>query len=156
MKIGVPREIHAGEQRVATTPDVASQLIKLGYSVAVEAGAGAAAISSISGALRRPRRAARGRQREHGEDFDEGEVEQHLEGDDADKLSARILAVEHRIYPLALRLIAERHQMSPLAIASRKDLEKFFDKEVHLELYVKVSKDWRKDPRRLKRFGYNN
>ena len=43
MKIGVPREIHAGEQRVATTPDVASQLIKLGYSVAVEAGAGAAA-----------------------------------------------------------------------------------------------------------------
>ncbi|MDJ0904605.1 MAG: Re/Si-specific NAD(P)(+) transhydrogenase subunit alpha [Woeseiaceae bacterium] len=43
MKIGVPREIHAGEQRVATTPDVASQLIKLGYSVAIEAGAGAAA-----------------------------------------------------------------------------------------------------------------
>jgi len=43
MKIGVPREIHAGEQRVATTPDVASQLIKLGYSVAVEKDAGAAA-----------------------------------------------------------------------------------------------------------------
>jgi NAD(P) transhydrogenase subunit alpha len=43
MKIGVPREIHAGEQRVATTPDVATQLIKLGYSVAIEAGAGAAA-----------------------------------------------------------------------------------------------------------------
>jgi NAD(P) transhydrogenase subunit alpha len=43
MKIGVPREIHAGEQRVATTPDVASQLIKLGYSVAVESNAGAAA-----------------------------------------------------------------------------------------------------------------
>ena len=43
MKIGIPSEIHAGEQRVATTPDVASQLIKLGYSVAIEAGAGAAA-----------------------------------------------------------------------------------------------------------------
>jgi NAD(P) transhydrogenase subunit alpha len=43
MKIGIPREIHAGEQRVATTPDVASQLIKLGYSVAIESGAGAAA-----------------------------------------------------------------------------------------------------------------
>jgi NAD(P) transhydrogenase subunit alpha len=43
MKIGVPREIHAGERRVATTPDVAAQLIKLGFSVAVEAGAGAAA-----------------------------------------------------------------------------------------------------------------
>lgn len=46
MKIGVPREIHAGEQRVATTPDVASQLIKMGFSVAVEAGAGAAASCS--------------------------------------------------------------------------------------------------------------
>ena len=48
MKIGVPREIHSGEQRVATTPDVASQLIKLGYSVAVESGAGAAAKFSDS------------------------------------------------------------------------------------------------------------
>jgi len=43
MKIGVPREIHAGERRVATTPDVVSQLIKLGFSVAVEKDAGAAA-----------------------------------------------------------------------------------------------------------------
>ena len=40
MRIGVPREIHSGEQRVATTPDVVAQLIKLGFSVAVEAGAG--------------------------------------------------------------------------------------------------------------------
>ena len=48
MKIGVPREIHAGERRVATTPDVASQLIKLGFSVAVEKDAGAAAKFSNS------------------------------------------------------------------------------------------------------------
>jgi NAD(P) transhydrogenase subunit alpha len=43
MKIGVPREVHAEERRVATTPDVAAQLIKLGFSVAVESGAGARA-----------------------------------------------------------------------------------------------------------------
>jgi len=43
MRIGVPKEIHAGERRVATTPEVAAQLIKLGYSVTVEANAGAAA-----------------------------------------------------------------------------------------------------------------
>ena len=43
MRIGVPKEIHAGERRVATTPEVAAQLIKLGFSVAVETGAGAAA-----------------------------------------------------------------------------------------------------------------
>ena len=39
MRIGVPREIHAGEQRVATTPDVAVELIKLGFTVAVESDA---------------------------------------------------------------------------------------------------------------------
>jgi NAD(P) transhydrogenase subunit alpha len=43
MRIGVPKETVAGEKRVATTPDVAAQLIKLGFDVAVESGAGAAA-----------------------------------------------------------------------------------------------------------------
>ena len=43
MRIGVPRELYAGEKRVATTPDVAAQLIKLGFEVAVESKAGAAA-----------------------------------------------------------------------------------------------------------------
>ena len=43
MKIGIPRELYTGEKRVATTPDVASQLIKMGFDVAVESNAGAAA-----------------------------------------------------------------------------------------------------------------
>ena len=43
MKIGIPKEVHAGEKRVATTPDVAKQLIKLGFEVVIEAGAGSAA-----------------------------------------------------------------------------------------------------------------
>ena len=43
MRIGVPKEIHEGEMRVATTPDVAAQLQKLGFTVAVESGAGAGA-----------------------------------------------------------------------------------------------------------------
>lgn len=43
MKIGIPKEIHKGERRVASTPDVVAKLSKLGFSVAVEAGAGAAA-----------------------------------------------------------------------------------------------------------------
>ena len=46
MKIGVPKEIHAGERRVATTPDVAAQLIEMGFSVAVEKGAGVEASCS--------------------------------------------------------------------------------------------------------------
>ena len=43
MKIGIPKEVHAGEKRVATTPDVAKQLIKLGFEIVIEAGAGSAA-----------------------------------------------------------------------------------------------------------------
>ncbi|MZG31176.1 MAG: Re/Si-specific NAD(P)(+) transhydrogenase subunit alpha [Nitrospinae bacterium] len=43
MKIGIPKEVHEGEKRVATTPDVAKLLIKLGFEVAIEAGAGSAA-----------------------------------------------------------------------------------------------------------------
>jgi NAD(P) transhydrogenase subunit alpha len=41
--IGVPRETAAGEKRVATVPDVVEKLIKLGFKVAVESGAGDAA-----------------------------------------------------------------------------------------------------------------
>ncbi len=41
MRIGVPKETHQGEHRVATTPEVATLLQKLGYEVAVESGAGA-------------------------------------------------------------------------------------------------------------------
>ncbi len=43
MKIGVPKEVHEGERRVATTPAVAEHLQKLGFTVAIEAGAGAEA-----------------------------------------------------------------------------------------------------------------
>ena len=43
MQIGIPKELAAGEKRVATVPDVVEKLIKLGFSVAVESGAGDAA-----------------------------------------------------------------------------------------------------------------
>ena len=43
LTIGVPRETFAGEKRVATVPDVVEKLVKLGFGVHVETGAGAAA-----------------------------------------------------------------------------------------------------------------
>ncbi|HEY8608793.1 MAG TPA: Re/Si-specific NAD(P)(+) transhydrogenase subunit alpha [Noviherbaspirillum sp.] len=43
LMIGVPREVFPGEKRVATVPDVVEKLIKLGFSVIVESGAGDAA-----------------------------------------------------------------------------------------------------------------
>ena len=42
-----------------------------------------------------------------------------------------------------------------VGVEARKDLEKFFVKKVHLELYVKVNKNWRSNQKQLKRFGYN-
>jgi len=42
-RIGVPREIFPGEKRVATVPEVVEKLIKLGFAVAIESGAGDAA-----------------------------------------------------------------------------------------------------------------
>ena len=43
MKVGIPKEVHSGEKRVAATPEVVGQLIKLGFEVAVQSGAGVSA-----------------------------------------------------------------------------------------------------------------
>ena len=42
MKIGVPKEIYRGENRVATTPEAAEKLIKMGFDICIESGAGEA------------------------------------------------------------------------------------------------------------------
>ncbi|CAI8350877.1 MAG: GTPase Era [Owenweeksia sp. TMED14] len=41
-----------------------------------------------------------------------------------------------------------------VGIGSRKRMQNFFQKHVHLELFVKVQADWRNDRSKLKRFGY--
>jgi len=40
MRVGIPTEVHPGERRVAATPDTVQKLIKLGFEVSVQAGAG--------------------------------------------------------------------------------------------------------------------
>ena len=40
MRIGIPKESRAGERRVAGTPDTVTKLIKLGFDVCIESGAG--------------------------------------------------------------------------------------------------------------------
>lgn len=44
--------------------------------------------------------------------------------------------------------------LKKIGILARKELEHFFDKKIHLQLFVKVSKDWRSNSNALKRFGY--
>jgi len=46
--------------------------------------------------------------------------------------------------------------LKKVGIESRLDLEKFLDKKVFLELFVKVDPDWRDNASKLKRFGYSH
>ena len=45
--------------------------------------------------------------------------------------------------------------LKKVSTEARKALEKFFDKHIYLELFVKVDKDWRSSQRELDNFGYN-
>ena len=46
------------------------------------------------------------------------------------------------------------NKLKHVGIEARKDIEKFFDKRVFLELYVKVERDWRNRENKLRAFGY--
>ena len=45
--------------------------------------------------------------------------------------------------------------LKKVSTEARKSLEKFFDKPIFLEIFVKVDKDWRSSERELSHFGYN-
>ena len=45
--------------------------------------------------------------------------------------------------------------LKKVGMQAREDLEKFFGKQIFLETYVKVNKDWRSNMNQLRRFGYN-
>lgn len=52
-------------------------------------------------------------------------------------------------------LIGKRgEKIKRIGIEARKDIEKFFDKKVFLEIFVKVEKDWRNKENKLRAFGY--
>ncbi|WKW47058.1 GTPase Era [Myroides sp. JBRI-B21084] len=44
--------------------------------------------------------------------------------------------------------------LKKVGMEARAEMEKFFDKQVHIELFVKVNKDWRNNQYQLRRFGY--
>jgi GTP-binding protein Era len=45
--------------------------------------------------------------------------------------------------------------LKKVGMQAREDLEKFFGKQIHIEMFVKVNKDWRNNDYQLRRFGYN-
>ncbi len=83
----------------------------------------------------------------------EVETEEFFESDDIIRIRS-VIMVERE----SQKGIIIGHKGSALkrvGMQARKDLEKFFGKQIHLELYVKVNKNWRSDQRQLRRFGYN-
>ena len=74
--------------------------------------------------------------------------------------------VEDSIIKISAVIFVERNSQKGILIGhkgaalkkvgtqARRDLERFFEKKVHLELYVKVNKDWRSNAHALKGFGY--
>ncbi|RKN83557.1 GTPase Era [Ulvibacterium marinum] len=82
------------------------------------------------------------------------ETEEFLE--DADIIRMRSVIMVERDSQKGIIIGHKGSALKRVGVEARKDLEKFFGKQVHLELYVKVNKNWRSDSRQLKRFGYNN
>ena len=74
--------------------------------------------------------------------------------------------VEESIIKISAVIFVERNSQKGILIGhkgaalkkvgtqARRDLERFLEKKVHLELFVKVNKDWRSNANALKRFGY--
>ena len=83
------------------------------------------------------------------------------------KLSLKNLNQKNKIIKISSLIIVEKESQKGIIIGnkgnsiknigteSRKDLERFFNKKVFLELNVKVYKDWRKNSNYLKKLGYN-
>ena len=69
----------------------------------------------------------------------------------------RIRALIHVVRPSQKGIIIghKGQALKRTATEARKDIEAFFGKKVFLEMYVKVSKDWRDKDRSLRNFGYN-
>jgi GTPase len=73
---------------------------------------------------------------------------------------------EEKIIKMQVDILVERDSQKGIIIGdrgmalkkvgtmARKDLEAFFNKQVFIELFVKVDKDWRSSDNRLKNFGY--
>jgi GTP-binding protein Era len=79
-------------------------------------------------------------------------VEEFKEGDHLVKIRANIFV--SRESQKAIILGHQGKAIKQLGTNARLDIEKFLQKKVFLELFVKVDKDWRDSDRELKRFGY--
>ena len=79
-------------------------------------------------------------------------VEEYKEAEDIIRIRANIMV--SRDSQKGILIGHKGQKIKDLGIASRIDIEKFVDKKVHLELFIKVDKDWRDKEDKLKKHGY--
>jgi GTP-binding protein Era len=83
----------------------------------------------------------------------EVETEEFVEDDDIIRIRSVIMV--ERETQKGIIIGHKGEAIKKVGVQARKDLEKFFGKKIHIELYVKVNKNWRSNAKQLKRFGYN-
>ena len=80
------------------------------------------------------------------------EIESYKEEEAIDRIGATIHVARDSQKGI---IIGHRGEMlKKVGMAARKDMEEFLGKKVFLQLFVKVSSDWRNDDRKLRQFGY--
>lgn len=82
----------------------------------------------------------------------EVEIEEYKEGDKLDSIKAVIYV--SRESQKAIIIGHQGKMIKRVGTEARIDLEKFIDKKVYLELFVKVDPEWRNNDKKLKQFGY--
>ncbi|MEO4004464.1 MULTISPECIES: GTPase Era [unclassified Flavobacterium] len=82
------------------------------------------------------------------------ETEEFKEDDDIIRIRAVIMV--ERDTQKGIIIGHKGAAIKKVGIEARQDLEKFFGKKIHIEMFVKVNKDWRNSSYQLRRFGYNN
>ena len=79
-------------------------------------------------------------------------VEEYKEDDKIVRIRANIMV--SRTSQKSIVIGHQAKKIKKLGIESRIDIESFIGKKVHLELFVKVDKDWRDKEGKLKKYGY--
>ena len=74
--------------------------------------------------------------------------------DEPDILRIRAVIMVERDTQKGIVIGHKGESLKRLGTMARKDIERFFEKKIYLQLYVKVEKDWRNRDNMLKMFGY--
>jgi len=81
------------------------------------------------------------------------ETEEFIEDDNIIRISAVIMV--ERDTQKGIIIGHKGSALKKVGVEARMDLEKFFGKQIHLQMFVKVNKNWRSNSYQLRRFGYD-